>query len=75
MCVYVLIKFKVFSTVLTSFRHSNFPLPPLPTSKQTPKKPNQIRVKFSCNFHLLTSFPLPSHLVFLFPSLVFSTAI
>ena len=59
MCVYLRTKFQVSSIVLTSFKWGrdggdNFTPPPPPThtlththtSKQTPKKPTQIRVKW-----------------------------
>ena len=46
MCVYLRPKFEVSSINLTSFRQGEGNLTPPPTtSKQTPKKPNQIRVK------------------------------
>ena len=47
MCVYVSAKFEVSSIILTRFKQGeggNF-TPPPPTSKQTPKKPIQIRVE------------------------------
>ena len=44
MGVYLRAKFDVFSIILTSFRQRVILAPP-PTSKRTPKKPTQIRVK------------------------------
>ena len=49
MAVYLRVKFEVSSVILTSFKQGrvggwgNFTPPP--TSKRTPKKPTQIRVK------------------------------
>ena len=43
MGVYLRAKFEVSSIILTSFRQGVILLPP--TSKRTPKKPTQIRVK------------------------------
>ena len=51
MDLYLRAKFAVSSIILTSFRRggggggANF-TPPSPTSKRTPKKPTQIRVKY-----------------------------
>ena len=50
MCVYLRAKFEVSNIILTSFRQGEeggviLPLPPIPTSKRTPKKSTQIRVK------------------------------
>ena len=50
MAKYLRAKFEVSSKILTRFRQEreggNFhPPPPPPTSKQTPKKPTQIKVK------------------------------
>ena len=53
MSVYLLAKFEVSSMILTSFRHrGNFTLPLPPTSKRTPKKPTQIRVKVTPDISL-----------------------
>ena len=56
MDVYLQAKFEVSSIILTGFRQGGNFTPP-PTSKRTPKKPTQIRVKnealaqvFSCEF-------------------------
>ena len=46
MCVYLRVKFKVSSIILTSFRQGLILSPPPPhthTSKRNPKKPTQIR--------------------------------
>ena len=63
MDVYLRAKFEVSSIILTSFRGRGggefYHPPPPPTSKQTPKKPSQIRVKahFRTNVFLeLTKF-------------------
>ena len=57
MCVYLRKKFQVSSIILTIFRHGGtVALPPL-TSKQTPKKPTQIRVKV--DLHIATC-PVPT---------------
>ena len=45
MGVYLCAKFEVSGIILTGFRWGN---PPPPTSKRTPKKPTQIRVKNDC---------------------------
>ena len=49
MDVYLRAKFEVSTIILTSFRQKNYPPTPPPlhthTSKRTPKKPTQIRVK------------------------------
>ena len=44
MCVYLTAKFQVSSIIPTSFRQGVI-LPPSPTSKRTPKKPTQFRIK------------------------------
>ena len=57
MCVYIGAKFEVCSIILTSFRQGVILPPPPPssfTSKRTPKKPTQIRVKGT-----ITIAPLP----------------
>ena len=54
MGVYLRAKFKVSSIILTSFRQGEgiiLPLPP-PTSKRTPKKSTQIRVKL-CHYSVI----------------------
>ena len=53
MSVYLRAKFQVSSITLTSFRLGVI-LPP-PTSKRTPKKPTQIRVK--CSVGLVKKIP------------------
>ena len=57
MDVYLRAKFEVSSVILTSFRQvggggGKLP-PPLSTSKRTPKKPTEIRVKYQTETHLL----------------------
>ena len=47
MGLYLRAKFHVSSIILTKFRQGVI-LPP-PTSKRTPKKPTQIRVKAACH--------------------------
>ena len=49
MGVYLRAKFQVSSIILTSFRQGGNFTPPSSTSKQTPKKPTQIRVNFLQN--------------------------
>ena len=53
MGVYLLAKFEVSSIILTGSRQGgrNFSAP-LPTSKQTPRKPTQIRVKITLNRYI-----------------------
>ena len=47
MCVYLRTIFQVSSIIVTRFRQGGEGIlfPPPPTSKRTPKKPTQIRVK------------------------------
>ena len=45
MCVYLHTNFQVSNIILTSFRQGVILPAPPPTSKQTPKKSTQIRVK------------------------------
>ena len=46
MGVYLRAKLEVSSIILTGFRHGGNFTPPPPTSKRTPKKPTQVRVKY-----------------------------
>ena len=61
MGVYLRVKFQVSSIILTIFRQGGGVILPLlyPTSKQTPKKPTQIRVnqsEFYLEWEIVTKF-------------------
>ena len=45
MCRYICTEFQVSSIILRGFRQGGGNFTPRPTSKRTPKKPTQIRVK------------------------------